>query len=50
MDEKLLDALYSANFKTAFSMIKAALPWLKKSGEGHIVNATGTRDGSRISG
>ncbi len=40
MDEKLLDALYSANFKTAFSMIKAALPWLKKSGEGRIINAS----------
>ena len=40
MDEKFLDSLYSANFKSAFFMIKAALPWLQKSGEGRIVNAS----------
>ena len=40
MDEKFLDSLYNANFKTAFFMIKAALPWLQKSGEGRIINAS----------
>jgi len=40
MDEGFLDHLYSANFKSALFMIKAALPWLKKSGEGRIINAS----------
>jgi 3-oxoacyl-[acyl-carrier protein] reductase len=40
MDESFFDSLYSANFKSMFHMIKATLPWLKKCGEGRIVNAS----------
>lgn len=40
MDEKLMDSLYNANLKSTFLMIKAALPWLKKSGEGRVINAS----------
>jgi 3-oxoacyl-[acyl-carrier protein] reductase len=40
MDESFFDSLYSANLKSMFHMIQASLPWLKKSGEGRIVNAS----------
>jgi 3-oxoacyl-[acyl-carrier protein] reductase len=39
MDEAFLDEIYSANFKSAVLMITAALPWLRRSGEGRIINA-----------
>ncbi len=40
MDEDFFDSLYTANLKSMFHMMKAALPWLKKSGQGRIVNAS----------
>jgi 3-oxoacyl-[acyl-carrier protein] reductase len=39
MDEAFLDSIYRANFTSAVLMITAALPWLKRSGEGRVINA-----------
>jgi 3-oxoacyl-[acyl-carrier protein] reductase len=40
MDEEFLDSMIDSNLKSAIFMIKSALPWLKKSGQGRIVNAS----------
>ncbi len=40
MTEEFFDHVYSSNFKSALFCIQAALPWLKKSPCGRIVNAS----------
>jgi len=40
MDEEFLDAIFRSNFKSAFCMIKSALPWLKKGDHPRVVNAS----------
>jgi 3-oxoacyl-[acyl-carrier protein] reductase len=40
MDDAFLDSMFDANLKSAVFMIKNALPWLKKSGHGRVVNAS----------
>ena len=40
MDEAFYDSLFDVNLKGMTFMIKHALPWLKKSGRGRIVNAS----------
>ena len=45
-DEDDLDALWNVNVKTPFRLIRAALPHLKASGRGRVVNIAST-DGKR---
>jgi len=40
MDEGFLDSIFRSNFKSAFCMIKSALPWLKKADHPRILNAS----------
>jgi 3-oxoacyl-[acyl-carrier protein] reductase len=40
MDEDFFDSIVKVNLKGTIFMIKSALPWLKKSGHGRIVNAS----------
>jgi 3-oxoacyl-[acyl-carrier protein] reductase len=40
MDEAFLDSMFQANFKSAFCMMKAALPWLKKGEHARVLNAS----------
>ena len=40
MDEAFLDSIFQGNFKSAFCMMKAALPWLKKGEHARILNAS----------
>ena len=40
MDEAFLDSMFQSNFKSAFCMMKAALPWLKKGEHARILNAS----------
>lgn len=46
-DEEDLDALWSVNVKAPFRLIKAALPHLRKSGKGRVINVAST-DGKRF--
>ena len=46
-DEGDLDALWSVNVKAPFRLIKAALPHLRQSGQGRVVNVAST-DGKRF--
>jgi len=40
MEDEFLDEMLSANFKSMVHMMRCALPWLKKSHHGRIVNAS----------
>ena len=40
LDEAFFDSLVDVNLKGSIFMIKHALPWLKKSGHGRVVNAS----------
>lgn len=40
MSEKFFDSIFTSNFKSMFYLIKSALPWLKISDHGRIVNAS----------
>lgn len=40
MDEAFFDSIFDTIFKGSIFMIKSALPWLKKSGHGRIINAS----------
>ncbi|MDH3688264.1 MAG: SDR family NAD(P)-dependent oxidoreductase [Gammaproteobacteria bacterium] len=37
-DERLLDEMWEVNVKAPLRLIRAALPWLKRSGAGRVVN------------
>lgn len=46
-DESVLDEMWAVNVKTPFRLIRAALPHLRRSGNGRIVNVAST-DGKRF--
>ena len=45
-DEEALDDLWAVNVKAPFRLIRLALPHLRKSGNGRIINVAST-DGKR---
>lgn len=45
-DESVLDEVLAVNVKAPFRLIKLALPWLRRSGRGRIINI-GSTDGKR---
>lgn len=45
-DESVLDEIMAVNVKAPFRLIRLALPWLRRSGRGRIVNI-GSTDGKR---
>ena len=45
-DEADLDAMWEVNFKAPFRLTKAALPHLRKTGRGRVINVAST-DGKR---
>lgn len=45
-DESVLDEIWAVNVKAPFRLIKLALPWLRRSGRGRIINI-GSTDGKR---
>lgn len=40
MDEALFDSIYDITLKGSIYMMQSALPWLKKSGSGRVINAS----------
>lgn len=45
-DENVLDEILAVNVKAPFRLIRQALPWLRRSGRGRIINI-GSTDGKR---
>lgn len=46
-EEELLDAMWRINVKGPLRVIRAALPWLEKSGSGRVINL-GSLSGKRV--